>query len=214
MLLPILLAATGAFAGPANTDHVPGATYKGTHAGGEGSVWVVVSPGGGAVTRFYVDGVRGGFTCSMASDFGGGGRAWPITEDPHSFSITIDETEWVYGTFRDPQKVEGTLRLGGHGSSCQSPVLAWSAMVTDEPAPPPWGGGPPPVPCRVPSVVGLGLARARTQIRRSACSVGQIRHIRSTRPRGRVLSQAPRPGVVRAHGTPVRLTVSRGRKPA
>jgi hypothetical protein len=207
VLLPLLLAA-GAFVGPANTNHVPGATYKGTHAGGQGSVWLVVSPGGGAVTRFYVDGVPGNGCSYIASNFVG---AYPITEDPHSFSITVDETEWVYGTFRDPQKVEGTLHLGGHGSSCQSQILTWNATVTDEPAPPPPGGGPPRVRCRVPRVVGLSLARARTQIRRSRCSVGRIRHIRSTRPRGRVISQAPSPGSVLTHGTPVRLTVSRGR---
>jgi hypothetical protein len=208
VLLPLLLAATGAFAEPANTDHVPGATYKGTHAGGQGSVWLVVSPDGGAVTRFYVDGVPGNVCTYMASDFAG---AHPITEDPHSFSITVDETEWVYGTFRDPQKVEGTLRLGGHGSSCQSPILTWSATVTDEPAPPPWGGGPPQIRCHVPSVVGLPLARARTQIRRHHCSVGRVRRVRSTRPRGRVISQAPHPGSVVTYAMPVRLTVSRGR---
>jgi hypothetical protein len=207
LTLVLACAAIALVTGVASADHVPGATYKGTHAQGEGSVWVVVSSDGRAVTRFYVDGVRGNI-CTMASDFHG--ATWPITGGPHSFSITVDETEWVYGTFRDPQTVEGTLRLGGHGSSCQSPTLTWSASVTNDPAPPGFGPRPPSPRCRVPRVVGLRLPVARALIKRSSCRVGTVRHTRSKRPRGKVISQKPQAGTLLPGGASVSLTVSRG----
>jgi glucose/arabinose dehydrogenase len=66
--------------------------------------------------------------------------------------------------------------------------------------------------CRVPRVVGLRLATARTRIRRAHCRVGRVRRQRSSRARGRVVAQTPRPGARRARGTLVHLTVSRGRR--
>ena len=67
---------------------------------------------------------------------------------------------------------------------------------------------PPPVRCRVPRVVGLRLATARTRIRRANCRVGRVRRARSRRV-GRVLSQSPRAGLTRARGTRVNLVVGR-----
>ena len=64
--------------------------------------------------------------------------------------------------------------------------------------------------CRVPRVVGLRLAAARTRIRRANCGVGRIRQVRSNRQRGIVVKQAPRPGVSRTWGAKVSLSVSRG----
>jgi PASTA domain len=71
-------------------------------------------------------------------------------------------------------------------------------------APPP----PPPVRCRVPKVVGLKLATARTRISRAHCRVGRIHRVHSKRV-GRVLRQSPRAGAVKARGTKVSLTVGR-----
>jgi len=65
--------------------------------------------------------------------------------------------------------------------------------------------------CIVPKVVGLKLARARTQIRARRCSLGHIRRVRSTKARaGRVVAQSPRSGTVRRNGFPVTLVVGRG----
>src|SRR6266540_199853 len=74
--------------------------------------------------------------------------------------------------------------------------------------PPPPPPPPPPVRCRVPRVIGLRLAPAKTKIRRAHCSVGRIRRVRRGRP-GRVLSQSPRPGTVKPRGFPVKLVVGR-----
>jgi glucose/arabinose dehydrogenase len=84
-------------------------------------------------------------------------------------------------------------------------------------SPPPPGppAAPPPAslklaPCRVPRVIGLRVAAARTRIRRRNCRLGTLRYRRSVRPRGRVLTQAPRPGARRPRGSRVSFTVSRG----
>ena len=68
----------------------------------------------------------------------------------------------------------------------------------------------PPVRCVVPRVIGKRLAVARTRIRRANCSVGAVRRARAARKRaGKVLSQSPRPGSVRARGSKVKLVVGR-----
>lgn len=72
-------------------------------------------------------------------------------------------------------------------------------------------GAPPPTRCHVPRVLGQTLARARRTISARHCVVGRVRYTRSTRPRGKVLSQKPRAGRRLARGSPVHLVVSRGR---
>jgi Tol biopolymer transport system component len=75
-------------------------------------------------------------------------------------------------------------------------------------------GGAVGVQCRVPSLIGLPLATARARIRRANCSLSQIRTARSSRAKGRVLAQRPRPGATLHRGGPVSLVVSRGRRSA
>jgi beta-lactam-binding protein with PASTA domain len=60
----------------------------------------------------------------------------------------------------------------------------------------------------VPRVIGLRLPTARTRIRRANCRVGRVRRARSRRV-GRVISQRPRPGTIRARGFRVTLVVGR-----
>jgi Calx-beta domain/PASTA domain len=80
-------------------------------------------------------------------------------------------------------------------------------IVNDDAAPPP---PPPPARCRVPRVIGLRLARAKTRIRARNCRVGRVRRARSRPSRvGRVIRQTPRAGAVRARGFRVNLVVGR-----
>ena len=66
--------------------------------------------------------------------------------------------------------------------------------------PPPASPQPPRLAhCRVPRVIGLRPAAARTRIRRP--TLGRIRYRRAALARGRVLTQAPRPGARRPRGT-------------
>ena len=79
--------------------------------------------------------------------------------------------------------------------------------VVPPPPPPP----PPLVQCLVPRVIGQSLASASYMIRRAGCSVGRVRRVRSTRRRGRIVTQSPRPGRIVPRRTRVTLRVSRGR---
>ena len=79
------------------------------------------------------------------------------------------------------------------------------------PPPPPPPPPPPAVICRVPRVIGMRLANARTRIRRAHCSPGRVRHVRSKRV-GRVLGQNPRAGSRRARRARVSLLVGRKRR--
>lgn len=63
--------------------------------------------------------------------------------------------------------------------------------------------------CRVPRVVGRPLAQARRAIRQANCSVGRVVYVRTTRARGRILRQRPRPGLVLRLRSRVDLFVSR-----
>lgn len=64
--------------------------------------------------------------------------------------------------------------------------------------------------CVVPRLVGKTLAVARTALRRSRCTVGRIRRVRSRKARvGRVITQSPRAGSRRPRGTKVSLSVGR-----
>jgi Tol biopolymer transport system component len=67
----------------------------------------------------------------------------------------------------------------------------------------------PPVRCRVPRVVGLRLATARSRIHKANCTVGRVRRARSLRRVGRVLGQSPRAGKRLARAAKVNLVVGR-----
>jgi GH25 family lysozyme M1 (1,4-beta-N-acetylmuramidase) len=76
------------------------------------------------------------------------------------------------------------------------------------PPPPP----PPPVQCRVPRVIGLRLAAARSRIRRAHCSPSRARRVRvRARLVGRIVAQKPRAGMRRARGSRVTVVVGRRR---
>ena len=79
------------------------------------------------------------------------------------------------------------------------------------PIPPPPPPPPPAVLCRVPRVIGLRLATARTRIRRADCSLARVRRIRAKRWSGRIVAQKPRAGSRRARGARVSLVVARRR---
>jgi PASTA domain len=66
-------------------------------------------------------------------------------------------------------------------------------------------------PCRVPDVRGKTLTRAREVLKQRSCALGSVTRVFSGRVRaGRIVSQKPRPGAVRATGAKVRVNVSRG----
>ncbi|HYX87948.1 MAG TPA: PASTA domain-containing protein [Gaiellaceae bacterium] len=121
---------------------------------------------------------------------------------------------------------DGTLRTFSvtFEQHCEgaTPALrgTWEYRAGDTTPLAPWmvaGGTPPPPPktapaCVVPRVVRLPLLSAKRAVARAHCRVGTITTAYSARvPRGRVLSQSPRPGRRLAAGARVSLVVSRGR---
>jgi len=66
--------------------------------------------------------------------------------------------------------------------------------------------------CVVPKVLGLTLARARVAIARANCLDGKVSTRYSTRRRGHVIAQHPRPGRRLANGGRVSLVISKGRE--
>jgi beta-lactam-binding protein with PASTA domain len=74
--------------------------------------------------------------------------------------------------------------------------------------------GPAPHNCKVPNVLGLGLAAAKTSLLKANCALGHVRRAYSRTFRiGHVLAEAPRRGTVLAPHAPVDLTLSRGPRP-
>jgi PASTA domain len=66
--------------------------------------------------------------------------------------------------------------------------------------------------CVVPKVLGLTLARARVAIARANCLDGKVSTRYSTRRRGHVIEQYPRPGRRLANGGRVSFVISKGRQ--
>jgi hypothetical protein len=65
--------------------------------------------------------------------------------------------------------------------------------------------------CVVPRVVGFTLSSARKLITHAGCRVGSVTFVYSSRiPKGGVVASRPKGGSQVAHGTKVRLSVSRG----
>ena len=73
------------------------------------------------------------------------------------------------------------------------------------------GGGPPlPTPqCKVPSVVGVALAKAWRQVASAHCRLWKVRRVKSRGKRGRVVRQSPGAGQIRRSDARVSLTVGR-----
>ena len=65
--------------------------------------------------------------------------------------------------------------------------------------------------CKVPKVVGLKLAKARSKIVRAHCKVGKVRKKFSRRrKKGKVIAQKPKAGKTLPANSKVRLTVGKG----
>jgi PASTA domain/Divergent InlB B-repeat domain len=157
------------------------------------------------------------FALTVAKEGNGTGTVksvlFPLIDCGQSCATTYGRGTIVTLT-AEPQADSSFAGWGGGCSGTGPCVVTMDAdtAVTarfDAPPPPP---PPPPPPalrqCRVPRVIGLRLAKARTRIRRAHCSVGRVRRARSRRV-GRVISQSPRAGARRPRGTRVKLVVGR-----
>lgn len=115
----------------AEADHIPGASYNGTVAGGT-AVSLTVSPDGSGITSFTAAGPLEAGDCTF-SDVGWTYSGTPLAIANHSFSDSDDPEMSVSGSFPTVQGAQGTLRLGDVSSSCDTGNLAWSATTTATP---------------------------------------------------------------------------------
>jgi hypothetical protein len=141
-------------AAPADANHIPGATYRGTHSGG-GTVQFTVSADGTRVTFYGVFGIptSGGGTCfaATAPEFAG----IPIVN--HSFASS---GEFVFtGSFPRAGVAQGTLAYRNAPSPCgTTATFTWTATAGSSPSPSP----PPPPPAATgPPYFRGGHARVR-----------------------------------------------------
>jgi len=109
--------------------------------------------------------------------------------------------------------LDGSGHLGAFESDATNLVPGDSNRFTDVFVRDPLGT-PTPSPkvkkCRVPRVIGMRLAVARTKIASANCNTGSVRRVRSAKTRvGKVLSQSPKAGAVRPRATKVNLVVGR-----
>jgi subtilisin family serine protease len=66
--------------------------------------------------------------------------------------------------------------------------------------------------CIVPRLKGKTLAAARTALKRAGCKLGPVKRVRSRVRKGRIVAQRPAAGRPVGKGTPVVVTISRGRR--
>jgi hypothetical protein len=114
------------------------------------------------------------------------------------------------GQYTCARTTAGEIECWGDNSNGQLGVGTTTRHLTPVPVIG-FGGSLPPVTCVVPNVLGQFLARAKARIGRAHCRVGTVARVASTRRRGVVVRQNPRPGKRLTAGARVDLKVSRGR---
>jgi subtilisin family serine protease len=71
---------------------------------------------------------------------------------------------------------------------------------------------PQPKRCKVPNVKGKTPKAAAATLKRAGCKLGPVKRVRSRARKGRIVAQSPRAGRFVGKGTPVVVTISRGRR--
>jgi uncharacterized repeat protein (TIGR01451 family) len=125
----LVLALGGFFGPPASAEHVPAATYSGTHSGG-GVVEVTVSNDGSSVTSFSYTALPIGCGTSLSGRWTG---VTPILADRFSFPAQREGDVAFSGTFTDAQTVTGTATWRGPFCQDGRPVVTWNATTSSPP---------------------------------------------------------------------------------
>ena len=180
-------------------------------------VWVPPRDRFGLV-RYTVDG-------AIDPTFGGGTRYYEFgTASATPYAVAIQDG----GSPVSERIIEvGAHWDGSTGHMDMAAIRVLTGPPGQPPPPPPQPPPPPPQPqpppallpppppapaavrCRVPRVVHLRLAQARSKIRRAHCRVGTVRSVRARRFAGIVVSQSPRAGRRLQRGARVNLGVGR-----
>jgi uncharacterized repeat protein (TIGR01451 family) len=114
---------------PARAEHIPGATYVGTHSGG-GTVELTVSADGSSVTSFSYSALPIGCGTSLTGKWMGG---TPILNDAFSYPAQSEGYVSFSGTFSDLQNVTGTATWVGSFCGGSHPTVTWEARTSSPP---------------------------------------------------------------------------------
>jgi thermitase len=150
-------------------------------------------------------------TWSGAFDFGSGIDGYSYSWDTLSFSSpdTIKDAEESAVNAVSPPLAPGSywfhLRTRDNAGNWSPGTHAGPYVITHAAIPQPQR-------CKVPRVRGKTLRAARGVLKRAGCRLGPVKRVRSRVRKGRIVSQRPPAGRNVGKGTPVVVTVSRGRR--
>jgi hypothetical protein len=127
-----------------------------------------------------------------------------------STNATTISTQWL----RDGRPLPGRTRPrytlvaadAGHVIECRVALTGIFAVISVDSAP----VVVPALRCVAPRLVGFTLRQARAVLRGAHCRLGSVVASRSSRPRGRIVSQAIPPGWASGAGARISITISRG----
>jgi len=150
-------------------------------------------------------------TWSGAHDFGSGVDGYSFTWDGSGTSVpdTTKDVEETTQQLTSPRLGPGTywfhIRTRDNAGNWSAgthagPFLIAAAAVSQ------------PARCKVPNVKRKTVAAARTVLKRAGCKLGPVKRVRSRVRKGRIVAQRPAAGRFVGKGTPVVVTVSRGRR--
>jgi thermitase len=150
-------------------------------------------------------------TWSGAFDFGSGidgySFAWDssgttvpdATKDAEETTLQLTSAPLAPGTYWFHIRTRDNAGNWSAGTHAGPFVIARAAL-------------PQPKRCRVPRLKGKTLNAARTTLKRAGCKLGPVKRARSRVRKGRIVAQRPAAGRSVGTGTPVVVTISRGRR--
>ena len=150
-------------------------------------------------------------TWSGAHDFGSGVDGYSFVWDSSGTTVP-DATKDAEETTL--QLTSAPLAPGTHWFHIRTRDNAgnWSAGTHAGPFVIAKAALPQPKRCRVPRLKGKTLKAAATTLKRAGCKLGPVKRARSRVRKGRIVAQRPAAGRLVGKGTPVVVTISRGRR--
>jgi PASTA domain len=150
-------------------------------------------------------------TWSGAFDFGSGVDGYSFSWDGSGTSVpdTTKDAEETTAQLTSARLAPGTywfhIRTRDNAGNWSAGTHAGPFLVAP-------AAIPQPKRCRVPSVKGKTLRTAAGTLKRAGCKLGPVKRVRSRMRKGRIVAQRPPAGRFVGKGTPVVVTVSRGRR--
>jgi subtilisin family serine protease len=150
-------------------------------------------------------------TWSGAFDFGSGVDGYSFSWDGSSTSVpdTSKDAEETTHQLTSAPLAPGTywfhIRTRDNAGN-------WSAGTHAGPFVVATAAVPQPPRCKVPRVIGKTPAVAAGVLKRAGCKLGPVKRVRSRARKGRIVAQRPAAGRFVGKGTPVVVTVSRGKR--